>query len=94
MDMNPKCKNCANYEGDCGHHFYDEKGHTVYDCPRESCCDSFGCCSFYEETRSKYRVALDLLDEGKRNQIESQVIREALEYMIAGEERNREKAEG
>lgn len=29
------CRNCAHYEGNCGHHFRDSLGHIDYDCPRE-----------------------------------------------------------
>ena len=75
------CKNCANYKGDCGSHFVDGNGHINYEIASNG---SF--CEGYEETRNKWQVALDLLNEGKPEQIGIQVIREALEYMIARNE--------
>lgn len=75
------CKNCANYKGDCGSHFVDGNGHINYEIASNG---SF--CEGYEETRNKWQVALDLLNEGKPEQIGIQVIREALEYMIARKE--------
>ena len=50
-----QCKNCMKFKGDCGHHFRDEQGHIVYDCPSESCCDRYGKCDYYEEKRNKYQ---------------------------------------
>lgn len=77
------CKNCANYKGDCGGHFVDENGHINYEIASNG---SF--CEGYEETRNKWQVAIDLLNEGKPEQIGIQVIREALEYMIARKEQS------
>lgn len=77
------CKNCANYKGDCGRHFVDGNGHINYEIASNG---SF--CEGYEETRNKWQVALDLLNEGKPEQIGIQVIREALEYMIARKEQS------
>ena len=34
-----KCKDCAKYKGDCGHHFRDTNGHILYDVPSESMHD-------------------------------------------------------
>lgn len=34
-----KCKDCAKYKGDCGHHFKDANGHINWDCPSESMYD-------------------------------------------------------
>lgn len=75
------CKNCVNYKGDCGGHFVDENGHIHYEI-----ASSGSFCYGYKETRSKWQVALDLLNEGKPEQIGIQVIREALEYMIVRKE--------
>ena len=84
MGMNPECKNCTNYKEDCGHHFKDENGHINYEIPSEIACDRYGNCDWYEETRSKYQIALDLLNDGEVNEISPQTIREALIYAITG----------
>ena len=33
------CKNCAKYKGNCGNHFKDCNGHTLWDVPSESMFD-------------------------------------------------------
>ena len=38
------CKNCANYKGDCGHHFYDSNGHINFEIPSESMFDGVMAC--------------------------------------------------
>lgn len=86
MELEQKCKNCKKYEGDCGYHFTDHEKHIHYDCPRESCCDRFGNCNFYEEKRDKYQVQLDLLDEGKIGQMNTNILREALRRARDGKE--------
>ena len=34
-----ECKDCAKYEGDCGLHFKDTRGHILWDVPSESMYD-------------------------------------------------------
>lgn len=77
-----QCKNCMKFKGDCGHHFRDEQGHIVYDCPSESCCDRYGKCDYYEEKRNKYQVQLDLIESGDVEELDLKVVKEALEYTM------------
>ena len=56
--MNEQCKVCKKYKWDCGHHFTDDLGHINYDIPSEYICDKYGNCVSFEETRTKYQIAL------------------------------------
>lgn len=82
MLMGTKCKNCTKYEYDCGHHLTDEKGHIIYDCPRETCCDRMGNCEYYEEVRNRFQIQIDLINEGKIRQISTGTVIEALRYAM------------
>ena len=68
--MNEQCKVCKKYKGDCGHHFKDDLGHINYDIPSEYACDPYGNCVSFEETRTKYQIALtNILDNGSKIKI-------------------------
>lgn len=58
-----ECKNCKNYEGDCGYHFKDSNKHTNFDIPSEGACDRFGNCMFYTENRSEIQIALEYIEQ-------------------------------
>lgn len=59
------CKNCALYNGDCGHHFVDQYSHKHYDTPSDTACDKYGDCSFYKESRTALEIALEELEQSK-----------------------------
>lgn len=80
--MEIECRNCKLYEGDCGHHFKDGNGHIDYDCPRETCCDRMGNCEYYEETRNRFQIQIDLINEGEIEQIDTGTVVEALKYAM------------
>ena len=77
-----QCNNCMKFKGDCGYHFRDNQGHIIYDCPRESCCDRYENCNHYEEKRNKYQVQLDLIESGDVEELDLEVVKEALEYTM------------
>lgn len=83
--MNDQCKVCKKYKGDCGHHFKDDLGHIDYDIPSEYICDQYGNCVSFEETRTKYQIALTniLENESKiKMYVNTQVLIEALTRII------------
>lgn len=51
VKLTQECKYCSKYEGNCGHHFVDDKGHILFDTPGITCVDRYSKCLFYEETR-------------------------------------------
>lgn len=83
--MNEQCKVCKKYKGDCGHHFKDDLEHIDYDIPSEYICDKYGNCVSFEETRTKYQIALTniLENESKiKMYVNTQILIEALTRVI------------
>ena len=83
--MNEQCKVCKKYKGDCGHHFKDDLEHINYDITSEYACDSYGNCVSFEETRTKYQIALaDILHNASKIQVyvNTQVLIEVLTRVI------------
>ena len=83
--MNEQCKVCKKYNGDCGYHFKDDLGHIDYDIPSEYACDQYGNCVSFEETRTKYQIALTniLENESKiKMYVNTQILIEALTRVI------------
>lgn len=46
------CKDCKLRDGDCGNHF-EMNGIKHFDIPRESSCDKYGFCMFFEPEMKK-----------------------------------------
>ena len=83
--MIQQCKTCKKYKGDCGNHFKDEFNHIHFDIPSEGACDRYGWCTFYEEIRSEYQIALEQLEKYERmidEYIDTKVLRKSLENSI------------
>lgn len=70
-----ECRNCRSYEGDCKHHFIDNRGHIHYDIPSNSCCDRFGNCSYYSEKRSELEIALQELEYSSLSQKSKDILK-------------------
>lgn len=86
-----ECKTCKKYEGNCGNHFIDPfKHHINYEIPAEGACDQCGDCRYYER-KSRYKIALQMMDEGKFDQIDRSVIHLALECALREEEKNEDQ---
>lgn len=88
--MNEQCKVCKKYKGDCGHHFKDDLGHINYDIPSEYACDPYGNCVSFEETITKYQIALaDILHNASKIQVyvNTQVLIEVLTRVINEEKK-------
>lgn len=80
-----QCKLCKKYNGDCGYHFTDDLGHIDYNIPSECACDVYGNCMSFEETRTKYQIALTniLENESKIHMyVNTEVLVEALTRAI------------
>lgn len=83
--MMQQCKTCKKYKGDCGNHFKDEFNHIDFDIPSECACDQYGNCVSFEETRTKYQIALTniLENESKiKMYVNTQALIEALTRVI------------
>ena len=83
--MTNQCKTCKKYNGDCGYHFKDYLGHIDYNIPSEGACDAYGNCMSFEETRTKYQIALTniLENESKIHMyVNTEVLVEALTRAI------------
>ena len=88
--MNEQCKACKKYKADCGHHFKDDLGDIYYAIPSEYACDPYGNCVSFEETRTKYQIALTniLENESKiKMYVNTQVLIEALTRVINEEKK-------
>lgn len=81
------CENCTKYKGDCGHHAIDSDKHICYDAPGKSSRNRYGECSFYVESRSKFQIQIDLLDEVDTElaDLNIDVLRQALECALRNE---------
>ena len=83
--MNEQCKVCKKYNGDCGYHFKDDLGHIDYNIPSECACNVYGNCMSFEETRTKYQIALTNILENKSKihmYVNTEVLVEALTRVI------------
>lgn len=78
------CKNCAKSwpNTDCGHHFKGVDGSIMYSVHRESACDRWGDCMFFEETRNRFEIQLDIMINSGRpfyySELDLDVLVEAL----------------
>lgn len=82
------CENCTKYKGDCGHHAIDSDKHIRYDAPGKSSRNRYGECSFYVESRSKFQIQIDLLEDIGNIELADlnvSVLRQALECALRNE---------
>jgi hypothetical protein len=66
METVKECCNCAKSwpNMDCGHHF-KLGGTIVYDSWSETACDNCGDCMFFEETRNRFEIQMDIINSDR-----------------------------
>ena len=80
-----ECKDCANYKGNCGHHFHDVNGHILWDVPSESMYDGvIGSTPYCFEPSSEFQKRIDMENAVEIAKYPVEVIKLALKIKEQG----------
>lgn len=82
--MKIECRNCSQYEGDCGYHFKNGYGHTNFEIPSECATDRYNNCMFYKPNEIlTYKIAAKEIFEDALNNVVNDMmpLDTAIEYL-------------